>query len=110
MTLTDHLPDWLTTRLPADAAMGALRRKRPSLYWLIIATGAVAFWMVLQAFFYALALFPLFGGRAIVATLDGDPVGAAAWLALLAATGAFVVGVVYLAGRWAGEFVGRGEE
>ena len=99
-----NLPEPLTSRLPTDGAMGALRRKRPSLYALAIATGGAAFAGVLLALFYTLALLPLVGARAIVAVTAGDPLAAWAWTALLAAVGVLFVGVVVVVGRWVGQF------
>lgn len=103
------LPDWLTTRLPTDGQMGVLHRNRPALYWLTLVVGATAFAGVLLALFYALALFPLVAGQAVVAVLGGDPVRAALWVGLLGVLGVGFVGIVVAAGRWVGQFVGGGE-
>lgn len=96
MTLTDHLP--------TDGRMGALKRQRPTLYWLVVTTGTAAFAGVLLAVFYALALFPLVAGRAVAAAASGDPWLTLLWFAGMAAVAGFFVGVVLAVGRWVGEF------
>lgn len=106
MSVADHLPPYVTERLPTDGSMGALRRKRPALYWLTISVGGTAFVGVLLGLFYTLALFPLIAGQAIAAVLSNDPVHAAAWVVLMAAVGVLFVAVVFLTGRWVGEFAG----
>lgn len=100
----------LTDRLPADGAMGALRRKRPSLYWLTLTVGGAAFAGIVLAVVYGLLLFPLVAGRAIVHAAQGDPIQAGAWFVLMVAVGTFFVGVVLLTGRWVGQFTEGGED
>lgn len=99
-----NLPTTLTDKLPTDGTLGALHRKRPTLYYLTLATGGAAFAGVLFALFYTLALLPLVGARAIVAVAGNDPVLAWAWTGLLAGVGVLFVGVVVAVGRWVGQF------
>lgn len=101
------IPNTLADRLPTGGVMGALRTSRPALYYLVLAVGAAAFCATLLTALYALLLLPLVAARAAVAVAQGDPVLAAAWIALVAAVGALVAGVVVAVGRWAGEFTSR---
>lgn len=99
----------LTDRLPTDGAMGALRRKRPTLYLLVVLTAGAAFAGVVIALYYLVALLPLIGAQAIVAVTANDPVAAWAWTLLLFVVGVGFVAVVVAVGRWVGEFIGGGE-
>lgn len=104
MNLAKYIPDWIEDHLPQDGTLGALRRKKPTLYTLTLITGASAFTGIIFTLFYTLALLPLVGARAIVAVTNNDPILAWAWTLLLAGVGVLFVGVVVVVGRWVGEF------
>lgn len=99
------LPDWIAARLPDAGVMGQLRQQVPSLYWLAIATGTIAYVGVLLTAAYALLLLPLVAGRAIVATATAGPLAAAGWLGLVAGVAGLLGAVVYASVRWIGAYL-----
>lgn len=110
MSVETSLPPFVRSRLPTDGAMGALKRKRPSLYWLTLCVGGTAFTGILLATVYAILLFPLVAARAILAASTGTAIETGAWIVLMAAVGVLFVGVVYLAMRWVRQFANPGVE
>lgn len=99
----ESLHGWVDARRPDSGAMGVLYQQRPSLYWLIILVGVLAYVGLVTFLALCALLIAVSGFQAVTAALASWP-DAYAWFGLSILSMLGLTGTVALAVRWASQY------